>query len=87
MFSEQFFDLLLNFGDNWKVETFKAHLKGIVNAMVSTFTNAMDERLNGKNTGSKSFWKRIQKIRKLQKCNSIFSWRIIPLPIKIKVEP
>ena len=30
------------------VETFKAHLKGIVNAMVSTFTNAMAERLNGK---------------------------------------
>ena len=30
------------------VETFTAHLKGIVNAMVSTFTNAMAERLNGK---------------------------------------
>ena len=30
------------------VETFKAHLKGIVNAMVNTFTNAMAERLNGK---------------------------------------
>lgn len=30
------------------VETFKNHMKGIVNAMVNTFTNAMAERLNGK---------------------------------------
>lgn len=30
------------------VETFKNHMRGIVNAMVNTFTNAMAERLNGK---------------------------------------
>jgi transposase len=30
------------------VETFKNHLRGIINAMVNTFTNAMAERLNGK---------------------------------------
>jgi transposase len=29
-------------------ETFKNHLRGIINAMVDTFTNAMAERLNGK---------------------------------------
>nr|MDA3878832.1 transposase [Prolixibacteraceae bacterium] len=30
------------------VDTFKNHLRGIINAMVNTFTNAMAERLNGK---------------------------------------
>ena len=30
------------------VETFKNHIRGIINAMVNTFTNAMAERLNGK---------------------------------------
>lgn len=30
------------------VETFKSHLRGIINAMMNTFTNAMAERLNGK---------------------------------------
>jgi len=30
------------------VETYKAHLRGVINAMVETFTNAMAERLNGK---------------------------------------
>lgn len=30
------------------VDTFKRHIKGIINAMVDTFTNAMAERLNGK---------------------------------------
>ncbi|HOR82768.1 MAG TPA: transposase, partial [Bacteroidales bacterium] len=30
------------------VDTFKKHLRGIINAMLSTFTNAMAERLNGK---------------------------------------
>lgn len=30
------------------VETYQTHLRGIVNAMVETFTNAMAERLNGK---------------------------------------
>ena len=30
------------------VNTFKKHLRGIVNAMIDTFTNAMAERLNGK---------------------------------------
>lgn len=30
------------------VDTFKAHLQGIINAMASTFSNAMAERLNGK---------------------------------------
>jgi len=29
-------------------ETFKNHLRGIINAMVGTFTNAMAERLNSK---------------------------------------
>lgn len=30
------------------VDTFKNHLRGIINAMVDTFTNAMAERLSGK---------------------------------------
>jgi len=30
------------------IDTFKNHLRGIINAMVNTFTNAMAERLNGK---------------------------------------
>lgn len=30
------------------VDTFKNHLRGIINAMVDTFSNAMAERLNGK---------------------------------------
>ncbi len=30
------------------VDTFKNHIKGVINAMVNTFTNAMAERLNGK---------------------------------------
>lgn len=33
---------------NKVVDTFKNHLKGIVNAMIDTYTNAMAERLNGK---------------------------------------
>lgn len=33
---------------NKVIETFKSHLRGIINAMVKTFSNAMAERLNGK---------------------------------------
>jgi transposase len=30
------------------VDTFKNHIRGIINAMVTSFSNSMAERLNGK---------------------------------------
>ena len=62
MFTENFFTLLLDLEDGWAanslrkkitevtkvVEMFNNHMRGVVNALISNFSNAMAERLNGK---------------------------------------
>jgi len=64
------------------IETFKGHLKGIVNAMVNTFTNAMAERLNGKIQEVKASARGYRKFEKFRNAILFFHGGLSLYPLK-----
>ncbi len=64
------------------IETFQRHLSGIVNAMVSTFSNAMAERLNGKIQEVKSCGRGYRRFEKFRSAILFFHGGLNLYPLK-----
>jgi len=64
------------------VETFKSHLKGVLNALTNTFTNAMAERLNGKIQEVKSCGRGYRKFENFRNAILFFHGGLFLYPLK-----
>ncbi len=64
------------------VETFKSHLRGILNALTNTLTNAMAERLNGKIQEVKSCGRGYRKFENFRNAILFFHGGLFLYPLK-----
>jgi transposase len=66
------------------VETYKAHLRGVINAMVETFTNAMAERLNGKIQEVKACGRGYRRFENFRNAILFFNGGLCLYPLKLQ---
>ena len=64
------------------VDMFHAHLKGVINALVTTFSNAMAERLNGKIQQLKSIGRGYRKFANFRSAILFFHGGLDLYPLK-----